>query len=95
MGLDTLPWRDGVAAVLAVVLLKMLWDAVYRKIPLGFKSVRRLLELQTSNAEKRHDQHLEKMTAVEDAIKHLQATKCKNGRVHKKPRPLKKKPRTK
>ena len=77
MDFEKLPWRDGVAAVLAIVLLKMLWDAVYRKIPAGFRGVRLLLKKQTELAMERHAEHMAKQNSLEDAIKELKFHKCK------------------
>lgn len=92
MEINNFPWREGGGAVLAGLLLKMLWDAVYRKIPQGFRTVRKLFETQAENAAERHDEHIAKLNALEDAIKHLQRTKCKNGRIHKRPTKQPKKP---
>lgn len=46
MTMDNVPWRDGIAAIVAGALLKILFDAVYRKIPLGFRRLRSLLDFQ-------------------------------------------------
>jgi F0F1-type ATP synthase membrane subunit b/b' len=58
MDAANLPWDKGIAFVFAVFLLKMLYDAVYVKIPDGFQHVSSELQVQMERADDRHAEHL-------------------------------------
>lgn len=68
MDLEKLPWDKGIAAILAVVLIKIMWDCVYRKIPIGFRRLRRSVDLQTRIMQERTDELIVRITAVEASI---------------------------
>lgn len=68
MELQHVPWKEGVTAVFAAVLLKILYDCVYVKLPMGFRSVRKTLLTQTQLDDKRHGEHIAKLASLEDAI---------------------------
>lgn len=71
-----LPWEKGTGVVLAVALLAILIDCVYRKIPRGFRLVRRSVDKTTHVLVKRHEEGMvairemhEKMAALHEEIK--------------------------
>lgn len=68
--------RDGVLACLAGFLLKILWDAVYKKIPRGFRSVRDLLQTLDQQAIARHQDHIAHMENLEDIVHDALTTKA-------------------
>jgi hypothetical protein len=89
MDFKDLPWREGLGAVFSMVLLKMLWDVVYKKVPRGFRSIKILLARQEAEAIKRHAQHVDLMKEQTDAVTKLRETACrfKAARQKKKGRP--------
>lgn len=77
MDFKDLPWREGLGAVFSMVLLKMLWDVVYRKVPRGFRSIKALLTRYEQEAIVRHREHVALMKEQTDAVTKLQDTACK------------------
>lgn len=78
MNWESIPWDKGVGLIFALVLLKMLFDAVYKKIPRGFRSVRNEVRQQTAVFLKQHSEAIdvikqqgETIARLEDAIETL------------------------
>lgn len=69
MDATNLPWDKGIAFVFACFLLKMLYDAVYVKIPDGFRRVSSELQVQMERADARHDEHLAGQKEIRKQLK--------------------------
>lgn len=69
MDATNLPWDKGIAFVFACFLLKMLYDAVYVKIPDGFRRVSSELQVQMERADARHDEHLAGQKQIKKQLK--------------------------
>lgn len=78
MDVANLPWEKGVSVVFAMLLLKILWDCVYRKIPRGFKSLKASVDTQTTILSQRHDDLLVKVSALEKSQQHADTTNAES-----------------
>lgn len=71
----------------ALLLLKMLWDAVYQKIPDGFASIKQVADEAHSNAEERHDEHMRMQRKVRKELKKLRRDEPKKKTPRVRPSP--------
>lgn len=71
---NSLPWEKGIGVVLAVALLGIVLDMVYRILPRGFRTVRRAIEKQTHVLTLRHQEAVERLDGLEAAVKHLETS---------------------
>lgn len=55
----------------AMVLLKFLYDAVYVKLPEGFKAIESIIEKEASRNEQRHRDEMNRYVAIEQGISEL------------------------
>jgi len=72
METEKILWTWGPAAPFMVILLKILYDAVYVQIPSGFRGVREELNRQMTAADKRHQEHTTHQVNLEMAVRRLE-----------------------
>lgn len=72
MNPESLPWEKGIGVVLAMALLGIILDMVYRILPRGFRLVRRAIDKQTLVITDKHEEAIERVNGLEAAVKHLE-----------------------
>ncbi len=93
MNWNDFPWKDGVSTVLACILLKILWDLAYRKIPRGMRGLRVTLDKAVEKMQENHSEAMAELQAQQAASQkvlqtqaELLARKCKGGTHQRKKR---------
>lgn len=72
MDWSKLPWDQGLAVVFALVLLKMLYDLVYKKIPRGFRDLRRGIRFQRIELTKKMQENTEAIDLLREEVINLE-----------------------
>lgn len=72
MDWNQIPWDKGLGVAFALVLLKILFDAVYKKIPRGFRSVKNEVRQQTQVFLKQHSEAIDVIKAQGETIARLE-----------------------
>lgn len=68
MDATNFPFKESGFAALAMVLLKILYDAVYVKIPKGLEAIREELTAQLERGNDRHNELMQKHVELQKAI---------------------------
>lgn len=63
---------QGLTALFAIVTLKMLYDLVYKKIPRGFRELRKSIRLQRIELTKKMDENTEAIDLLREEVINLE-----------------------
>jgi hypothetical protein len=87
MDWNHLPWDQGLATVFGLVLLKMLYDLVYKKIPRGLRAIRQALRYQREQLGKKMDQNTEAIDLLREEVINLEDMQLEQSQAKEAARP--------
>lgn len=72
MDWNQLPWDKGIGTLFGVILLKMVFDLVYKKIPRGFRQLRQSNAVQSKQLENKIVENTEAIDLLREEVVNLE-----------------------
>lgn len=79
--------EHGLATFFAVILLKMLYDLVYKKIPRGFRELRKSLRLQRIQLTKKLEENTEAIDLLREEVINLEDMQMEQAKMKEDTKP--------